>query len=198
MLVLAGPRHHPLLFADPSSPPLPKDTSGLSTDILSQPHASSLSPPLVDDEPLARSRRLAWLDQNDPRAILARVSGLPRFDRIATAVSPRRDVSPWTACGADARPKAVAGATQTHRLHGDTHRCKTLSSWGTTDASRSSCSVRPVFPDDYGLQRGQGPCFPPASARHRRSYLPSRDSPRRERKIETGLFKSKAGFATCR
>lgn len=158
VLVLAGPRHHPLLFADPSSPPPPKGPSGLSAGILSQPHASSLSPPLWSVTNLLRGRGglhgLTILVDTEVSAIRARVCGLPRFDRITAAVSPMRDfLHGQPECRY--RTRRCSAGPRTHRLHGDSPM-QTLSSRGTTDASRSSCLVRPVFPDNYGV-RGARP-----------------------------------------
>jgi len=72
----------------------PKGTTGSSTSVLSQPHASPLSPALGHRRTPcgAGEACIDWPSSPAPkcRPGLARVCGLPRFDRIAAAVLPMR------------------------------------------------------------------------------------------------------------
>lgn len=167
--------------------PLPFRESGSSSDILSQPHASSLSPPLWSMTNSFRSRGgLHGLTRDRP---LARVSGLPRFDRIAAAVAPMRAnyaIETREYPGYRRRPKRLEpiGYMATHRRDSLFLR--------NSGRKAVTCSVRPVFPDNFGLQRSISSCFPPASARCRRAYLPSQRPSKRERNQISNFEKNKA------
>jgi hypothetical protein len=75
-----------------SPPRVPVLADGPAGNVLPQPHASPLSPPLWSVTRSFRSRGgLHGLTAPVPEETgMARVSGLPRFDRIAAAVLPMR------------------------------------------------------------------------------------------------------------
>lgn len=78
----------------------------------------------------------------------------------------------------------------------ETHRCK-LSLLGEPQMQVGRLAWSGLCFRTTMESEGLGPCFSPASARRRRSYLLSRDSPRRERKFEAKLFKNEAGREAC-
>lgn len=71
--------------------PLPSRESGSSTTVLSLPHASPLPPALLSLTDPSRGRGGLHGLTRQVETWLARVSGLPRFDRITAAVTPMRD-----------------------------------------------------------------------------------------------------------
>lgn len=121
-----------------------------------------------------------------PEGRLARVSGLPRFDRITAAVSPMRDVF----TNVQVRGTRRRRQTKTRQMREDV-LTKTLFLGAAGGKSGSLLSPACVSGRLWGAAE-LGSCGPPASARRRGSHPPRQRPSKRE--LCTNCRKSGARF----